>query len=102
MNVRFSAVISTVSLGLALGACTMPDMDSFRAPDATALFTARSVSNYRDKVLPPVTAADLADANGNCTGAYAPAAASGDQSVQSTCRSRRRAFPRSPLRSHSR
>jgi len=81
-NVRFSAMISTLSVGLALGACAMPDVDSFRAPNASALFTARSVSNYRDKVLPPVTAADLVDANGNCAAAYAPAAASGDQSVQ--------------------
>jgi hypothetical protein len=58
-------------------------MDSFRTPDAAALFSARSVSNYRDKVLPPVAAADLVDANGSCAGAYAPPAASGDQSVQS-------------------
>src|SRR4051812_42435998 len=83
MTVRFSAIISTISIGLAAGACSMPDMDSFRAPDAAALFSARSVSNYRDKVLPPVAAADLVDANGNCAGAYAPPAASGDQSVQS-------------------
>jgi hypothetical protein len=60
----------------------MPDMDSFRAPNAAALFSARSVSNYRDKVLPPVAPADLVDANGSCAGAYAPSAASGDQSVQ--------------------
>jgi len=84
MTVRFSAAISMISLGLALGACTMPDMDSFRAPNAAALFTARSVSNYRDKVLPPVTPADLVDASGNCAGAYAPPAASGDQSVQTS------------------
>jgi hypothetical protein len=71
MTVRFSAMISTLSIGLALGACTMPDTDSFRAPDASALFAARSVSNYRDKVLPPVTAADLVDANGSCAGADA-------------------------------
>src|SRR5256885_17245244 len=67
-NVRFSAIISTLLVGLALGACTMPDMDSFRAPDAASLFSARSVSNYRDKVLPPVAAADLVDANGSCAG----------------------------------
>src|SRR2546429_9172629 len=73
MNVRFSAMISTLSVGLALGACTMPDMDSFRAPDAASLFSARSVSNYRDKVLPPVAAADLVDANGSCAGGGAAA-----------------------------
>ena len=66
MMVRFSAVISTLSVGLALGACAMPDTDSFRAPDASALFAARSVANYRDKVLPPVAPADLVDASGNC------------------------------------
>ena len=82
MNVRFSAAISVLSVGLALGACAMPDVDSFRAPDASALFTARSVSNYREKVLPPVTAADLVDASGNCAAAYAPPAAGADQSVQ--------------------
>ena len=64
MDVRISAMISMFSVGLALGACAMPDTDSFRAPDAAALFAARSVSNYRDKALPPVTAADLVDANG--------------------------------------
>ena len=71
MNVQLSAMISILSVGLALGACTMPDMDSFRAPDASALFSARSVSNYRDKVLPPVAAADLVDANGGCAGGEA-------------------------------
>jgi hypothetical protein len=68
MMVRFSAIVSVVSAGLAVGACAMPDTDSFRAPNASALFAARSVSNYRDKVLSPVTAADLVDANGSCAG----------------------------------
>jgi len=96
MNARFSAMISALSVGLALGACTMPDMDSFRAPDAASLFSARSVSNYRDKVLPPVTAADLVDANGSCAGAYAPAAASGDQSVQANVPLREAGIPPVP------
>ena len=69
--VRLSAVISMFSAGLALSACAMPDTDSFRAPDASALFSARSVSNYRDKVLPPVAPADLVDASGNCAAADA-------------------------------
>jgi hypothetical protein len=71
MMVRFSAIISTLSVGLALGACALPDTDTFRAPDATTLFSARSVANYRDKALPPVTPADLVDAGGNCAGADA-------------------------------
>jgi hypothetical protein len=68
MTVRFSAITSIVSVGLALGACALPDTDTFRAPDATTLFSARSISNYREKVLPPVTPADLVDASGNCAG----------------------------------
>jgi len=96
MAVRFSAVISTLSVGLALGACAMPDMDSFRAPDAAALFSARSVSNYKDRVLPPVTAADLVDASGSCAAAYAPPAASGDQSGQANVPLREAGIPPVP------
>ena len=55
-----------------------------------------SVTNYRDKVLPPVTAADLVDANGNCAGAYAPAAASGDQAVQANVPLREAGIPPVP------
>jgi hypothetical protein len=36
-----------------------------------------SVTNYKDRVLPPVTPADLVDAGGNCAGEL-PAAASGE------------------------
>jgi hypothetical protein len=61
---------------LALGACSvMPDVDSFRAPDASTLFRPLSVTNYKDKVLPPVAPEDLVDASGRCAGAFAPAAA---------------------------
>jgi hypothetical protein len=62
------------ALALCLGACAMPDTDSFRAPDASALFRPMSVTNYKDRILPPVTAADLVDANGGCAGAVAVAA----------------------------
>jgi hypothetical protein len=96
MSLRLSAMVSMVSVGLALAACSMPDTDSFRAPDAAALFSARSVSNYRDKVLPPVTAADLVDASGNCAGAYAPPAPGGDQSVQSNVPLREAGIPPVP------
>ena len=61
-----------------------------------ALFAARSVSNYREKTLLPVTAADLVDANGNCAGAYAPAAASGDQAVQANVPLREAGIPPVP------
>ena len=70
MAVGFAARISMLSAGLALclGACAMPDTDSFRAPDAATLFRPMSVTNYKDRMLPPVTPADLVDANGSCAG----------------------------------
>jgi hypothetical protein len=58
---------------LLVGACAMPDTDSFRAPDATNLFRRLSVTSFKDKELPPVTPADLVDTGGNCAGAYVPA-----------------------------
>ena len=73
----FAARLSTLSAGpalaLCLGACAMPDTDSFRAPDASALFRPMSVTNYKDRTLPPVAPADLADSNGSCAGAAAMA-----------------------------
>ena len=62
-----------VSAGLALwlGACALPETDSFRAPDASTLFRPMSVMSYKDRVLPPVTPADLVDANGSCGGTAA-------------------------------
>lgn len=63
-------MLSTVlGLVLALGACAMPDMDSFRRPEASAMFRPMSVTNYKDKVLSPVSQSDLVDANGGCAGA---------------------------------
>ena len=59
----------------------MPDMDSFRAPDMGTLLTPRTVTNYREKVLPPVAAADLVDANGRCAGSTVPAASDGQLGV---------------------
>lgn len=72
---RVTANLAVLAAVLTVGACAIPEMESFRAPDAATLFTARSVSNYREKVLPPVTAAEMVDANGSCAGAYVPAAA---------------------------
>ena len=76
--VRFTAKISLLSAVFALGACAMPDMDSFRAPDAATLFRPMSVTNYRDTQLGPVPADDLVDANGRCAGASVPPAPAGD------------------------
>jgi hypothetical protein len=58
---------------LALGACAIPDFDSFRAPDSTSLFRPLSVTNVRDRVLPAVTAEDMVDAEGRCAGVAASA-----------------------------
>jgi hypothetical protein len=61
------------ALALGLGACAMPDTDSFRAPDASALFRPTSVTNYKDRALAPIAPADLVDAGGSCAGAAAMA-----------------------------
>src|SRR5262245_9941578 len=63
---------------LALGACALPDFESFRAPSTDTLFRPLSVTNYREKVLPAVSTEDLVDPSGRCAGAFVPAAASGD------------------------
>ena len=81
LAVRFAATFSLLSAGLALGACALPDTESFRAPDASAFFTGRSVTNYKDKVLPPVAPEDLVDASGRCAGGAVPAGSSGDVSL---------------------
>jgi hypothetical protein len=66
----------------ALGACALPDIDSFRAPTADALFRPLSVTNVKDRVLPPVAPDDMVDASGRCAGAYVPPSGSGaDQPV---------------------
>lgn len=78
MSVRFAANIALLSGGLALGACALPDMDSFRAPDSATLFAARSVSSFREKQLGPVAPEDLVDSSGRCAGAVVPVT-SGDQ-----------------------
>jgi hypothetical protein len=82
LAVRFAAKISMLpamtALALGVGACALPDTESFRAPDASALFRPTSVTNYKDKTLPPVAAADLVDANGSCAGAAPPVTASGE------------------------
>ena len=65
---------------LALGACALPDFESFRAPTADNIFRPLSVTNVKDRVLPPVAPDDLVDASGRCAGAYVPSAVSaGDQ-----------------------
>jgi hypothetical protein len=71
--VRVAATFSLLSVGLALGACALPDTESFRAIDSSTFFTARSVTNYKEKVLPSVAPEDLVDAGGRCPGGAVPA-----------------------------
>jgi hypothetical protein len=54
-----------MSAALALGACAMPDMESFKTPDAS-IFQSRSVSVLRESSQRPVTGEDLVDAEGRC------------------------------------
>jgi hypothetical protein len=65
-------------LSLMLGACALPDIDSFRAPDSATLFRPLSVTNLREKTLPPVTGDELVDPSGRCAAAMAAAPTAGD------------------------
>jgi hypothetical protein len=67
---------------LALGACAMPDFDSFRSPDAATIFRPRSVANISERTLPSVTAVDMVDSEGGCAGAaVGPSASEGGMPV---------------------
>ena len=78
---QIAAKILLLVLAPVLGACALPDMDSFRAPDSSTFFRPLSVTNLKDKTLPPVTAEDMVDAGGRCAGAVAAASpANNDQS----------------------
>jgi hypothetical protein len=76
--VRFSVQFAALTAILVAGGCSLPDTDSFRGMSPSNLFRPMSVTNFRERVLPPVSAADLVDANGNCAGAPV---ASGDPSA---------------------
>jgi hypothetical protein len=55
-------------------------MDSFRAPSSESIFRPLSVTNVKDRVLPPVPPEDLVDGSGRCANAYAaPAQSAADQ-----------------------
>jgi hypothetical protein len=65
----------------------MPDFDSFKAPDTSSLFRARTLAVVRESRLPPVTAADLVDGQGYCAAggiAAAPAGPEGAGEAQSS------------------
>lgn len=63
---RFAAKILLLSMAAGLGACSMPDMDSFKAPDSSTFFRPLSVTGMKEKQLPPVTAEQMVDASGRC------------------------------------
>jgi hypothetical protein len=81
--VRSAARLLLLPGMLTLSACAgaLPDLETFRAPDAATLFRPLSVTNYKDNVLPPVAPEDLVDAGGSCAGASMAAASSADQPV---------------------
>ena len=75
--VRLVAKAVLLSVALALGACAMPDTDSFKLPDSSTMFRPLSVTSFKDAPLRPVTAADIVDAEGRCAGAVASAGPTG-------------------------
>jgi hypothetical protein len=75
---RLATRLLVLAAGLALGACSMPDFESFRPPSADNMFRPLSVTNYREQLLPPVPPEDLVDTSGRCAGAFVPADATGD------------------------
>ena len=76
---QIAANIVLLPIALALGACgALPDLNTFRPPDSSTFFRPLSVTNVKDKTLPPVTAEDLVDANGRCAGAFAAVPAVSD------------------------
>lgn len=76
--VRLAKRLIGLTAALALGGCALPDFESFRPPSTDNMFRPLSVSNYKEKVLPPVLPEDLVDASGRCAGAFVPATPNGD------------------------
>ena len=70
---RSVARILYLSVALALGACALPDMDSFRPLDTAAMFRPTSVTGLKETRLRPVTGEDLIDAEGRCAALAAQA-----------------------------
>lgn len=84
-SVRLAAKLALLSTGLALGACSMPDFGSMRLiPDSDALFRPQSVTTYRDRQVGPVTAGDLIDSSGRCTGGGEPGSQGGGVALEMT------------------
>jgi hypothetical protein len=66
--VRGTALLAAA---LTLGACALPQWESFSAPDPATLFRPLSVTGGREKALPPVKAEELVDLDGRCAGSLA-------------------------------
>jgi hypothetical protein len=83
LTLTFVARPAAFALGASmLGACALPEWESFRAPTPDQIFRPLSVTNVKDRVLPPVAPEDMVDASGRCAGAYVPPSAStGEQPV---------------------
>jgi hypothetical protein len=83
--VRFTAKILLLPVVMGLGACSMPDMDSFKAPDSSTFFRPLSVTGMKEKQLPPVTAEQMVDASGRCAaGAMAAQPAASQPNAQAS------------------
>jgi hypothetical protein len=67
---------------LAISGCGAVDYESFRRPEAATIFRPLSVTVTRERTLPPVTAADLVDAEGRCASAAGPVSAEGPSAEQ--------------------
>ena len=70
---KIAGLAAIFAPGALLGACAIPDMDSFKAPDSSAFFRQYSMSGVKDRQLKAVTNEDLVDSEGRC--AFASAAA---------------------------
>ncbi len=64
-----SCSLLSVGLAFALGACAMPDVDTFKLPDLSS-FRPTAPATLRQTQLPPVTAEDLVDNDGRCAAAF--------------------------------
>ena len=73
LRAKIAGLAAVFAPGLFLGACALPDMDSFKAPDSSAFFRQYSMSGVKEKQLKAVTSEDLVDPEGRC--AFASAAA---------------------------
>jgi hypothetical protein len=68
---KFAGLPAAFVPALLVGACAMPDMDSFKAPDSSAFFRQYSMGSLKERQLKVVTNEDLVDSEGRCAFASA-------------------------------